>query len=84
MKFTLITATLFAAFAVAAPSPNNDLVARQCSCTKVGDEWICRGRLCAKDVIPEATVVKRDKIEARQCSCTKIGDEWICRGRLCN
>ncbi|KAH6893544.1 hypothetical protein B0T10DRAFT_482498 [Thelonectria olida] len=60
-----------------------ELEKRQCSCHKVGDEWICSGRLCPKDFIPEGDMVKRGELEKRQCSCRKIGDEWICSGRLC-
>ncbi|KAH0428510.1 hypothetical protein CcaCcLH18_08972 [Colletotrichum camelliae] len=81
MKFSILTLVATLAFATAAPS---ELVARQCSCHKVGDEWICSGRLCPKDFVPEPAMVKRDtELVARQCSCKKVGNEWICSGRLC-
>ncbi|WQF86347.1 hypothetical protein CDEST_11361 [Colletotrichum destructivum] len=48
MKLSIIAfAAVFAALVAAAPvTEPAELVARQCTCTKVGDEWICRGRLC--------------------------------------
>ncbi|WYZ35738.1 hypothetical protein EsH8_X_000385 [Colletotrichum jinshuiense] len=53
MKFSLLTfATVFVALAAAAPAPEGavleraQLEARGCSCTKIADEWICRGTTC--------------------------------------
>ncbi|KAE9568578.1 hypothetical protein CGMCC3_g15266 [Colletotrichum fructicola] len=57
MKFSILTLVAALAFATAAPG---ELVARQCSCHKVGNEWICSGRLCPKDFVPEPAMVKRD------------------------
>ncbi|EXF73744.1 hypothetical protein COL5a_004653 [Colletotrichum fioriniae] len=86
MKFSILTfATLFAALAAAAPAPEAELVARQCSCHKIGDEWLCSGKLCPKDFIPTAAMTKRDtEIQARGCSCKPIGNgEYFCIGSSC-
>ncbi|KAK1962074.1 hypothetical protein LZ32DRAFT_695380 [Colletotrichum eremochloae] len=40
-------AAVLVAFAAAAPTPEPaELVARQCTCKKYGDEWLCIGPKC--------------------------------------
>ncbi|KAF4944599.1 hypothetical protein FSARC_14629 [Fusarium sarcochroum] len=76
MKFKTVVVALFATFAIAAPSLEGQLEARQCSCKKVGDDWICTGKKCYDKV-------KRDLVP-RQCSCKPIGNgEWLCTGPKC-
>lgn len=82
MWFSILAFTTALTLATAAPT---ELVARQCSCKKIGDEWICNGKLCPKDFVAEHAMVKTDEeLVARQCSCKKYGDEWFCSGRACS
>ncbi|KAM0248956.1 hypothetical protein ACHAP5_003165 [Fusarium lateritium] len=77
MKFLPIAAAFFAAFAIAAPSTEGELERRQCSCKKVGNEWLCGGPKCPRDL------PSKRGLERRQCSCKKVGGEWICSGSKC-
>ncbi|KAH6877207.1 hypothetical protein B0T10DRAFT_464602 [Thelonectria olida] len=82
MKISSFAFALLASFVAAAPAPDGGLVARQCSCHKVGDEWICSGRLCPKDLSFESHT-KRAKLNQPGCTCHQAGDEWVCAGKLC-
>jgi len=44
MKFIPIAIAFLSTLAIAAPSPEGELEKRQCTCKKVGDEWICTGK----------------------------------------
>ncbi|KAI1069407.1 hypothetical protein LB507_008639 [Fusarium sp. FIESC RH6] len=76
MKFIPVAIAFLSTLALAAPSAEGGLEKRQCTCKKVGDEWICTGKKCYDKV-------KRDDtpLEKRQCSCKKVAGEWICSGR---
>jgi hypothetical protein len=52
---------------------------RGCSCHKSGDDWICGGTTCPRDLAEDAV----DELTRRGCSCHKSGDDWICGGSTC-
>ncbi|KAL2063906.1 hypothetical protein VTL71DRAFT_4400 [Oculimacula yallundae] len=82
MKFSLTQAvTFFSALTLAAPAPVPvaGIEARGCSCHKVGDEYVCGGSTCPRDLALSAM----DELMKRGCSCHKVGDEYVCGGSTC-
>jgi hypothetical protein len=74
MKLSILALTFFAALSIAALSTPK---ARQCSCKKVGDDYVCSGRTCPR------MIETRSDFIARQCSCKKVGDDYVCTSRTC-
>ncbi|XMA19826.1 hypothetical protein WAI453_012617 [Rhynchosporium graminicola] len=78
MKLSLtLLLTLFSALALTAPSPS--IEARGCSCHKVGDEYVCGGSTCPRDLALNAM----DELMKRGCSCHRVGSEYVCGGSTC-